>query len=164
MAVLILAAVPCADASAAGWIGLGSIDSTDGQSLAVDGQGDAWLVLTDATAGHIVIDERTPGGPLTQVAELTRSDITGASVAAGADGTVAVFWREGNPAQDEVAVAPPGGTFGTPTTLTTTGPAADAPVCAVLSDGTVLVAYQVGAPANDLMLAVRPPGAASTFA
>jgi PKD domain-containing protein len=162
-AIGLVAIVPSATASAAGWIGLGSSVTNATASIAVDGQGDLWLATTDQTTEHIVIDERVPGGSLTQVADLARPGAGVAQITAGADGTVAVFWREGNPSEDEVAVRPPGGTFGTPTALTTTSPASDGAACAVLSDGTVLLAYRVGAPANTLMLATRPPGAASTF-
>ncbi len=132
---------------------------------ALDAAGRAWVAWDDR--GRVYVAERAPGRRFSRPLVLN-PDGPGAgpaSLALGADGTVAVAWAAGGAAH--VAVCPPRGAFGheqTVATFTRAGGSGETPV-AVTPSGEVLVAWTEAVPdplgdRSHVAVATRPPGGA----
>jgi PKD domain len=138
-------------AGAAGWVQLaGTPTAASGvagspPSLSVDSSGDLWLAFADSSSGTgtaIQVFERTPGGSFASALDLAQSQAQIPRIAAGRDGTAAVAWDTGTVSSGvpNVAIRPPGGTFGTPLQAAA-GAESAVKGLAVLPDGTVLLAW-----------------------
>ncbi|MBK8295113.1 MAG: hypothetical protein IPK93_10205 [Solirubrobacterales bacterium] len=162
--------VQSATRQAGGAFGSAANLSADGQvvgepRIAIGADGTAVAVWTrnDGVNDIVQAATRPSGSGFGSAADLTPTgqDATNPQIAIAPDGTATAIWRRNSGiAQHEIQVAtqPPGGSFGSETTLSVPGENGGDPLIVVAPDGTATaVWYHVSEPTTFVRSAARPP-------